>query len=112
MPHYTATSYAYITDYTELVDVGNNFDPKTGVFKINDKDQEGYYVFHINGYRDNKKGKNGSIMVYKNSNWIQGISEGDQRYYGGHFADFPLVVVLVMAKNAHRWFLIPINFPG
>ena len=77
MPHYTATSYRYISDYTELVDVGNNFDPKTGVFTINDEDQEGSYVFHINGYRDNKNGKHGSVMVYKNSISIQNISEED-----------------------------------
>ena len=77
----------YITDFTELVDVGNNFDPKTGIFTIKEEDQEGNYIFHINAYKegdgwlhiDEGTGEIGVIFVYKNQEHVHSIYEQDAR---------------------------------
>ena len=47
-----------ITDYDELIDVGDNFNPSTGVFTVGKKQEdEGTYVFLLSG-RKNGAGKN------------------------------------------------------
>ena len=55
-----------ITDFTELVDVGSNFDPKTGRLTINNDEQNGYYVFHISAYKSYDNGKLGDIRAFRN----------------------------------------------
>jgi len=56
-----------ITDYNELIDVDDNFNPSTGVFTVGNKEEdEGTYVFHLSGYKEGEYGKNGDIKVYIN----------------------------------------------
>ena len=58
-------SPGYITNYDELIDVGNNFNPSTGVFTVGNKEEdEGTYVFLFSGRK--WSGKDGHIKVYKN----------------------------------------------
>jgi len=68
-----------ITGYDELIDVGNNFNPSTGVFTVED---EGTYVFLYSGRKNGDNGQEGRIYVYKNGNTvIQYDSEQDASHY-------------------------------
>ena len=60
-----------IKDYDELIDVGNNFNPSTGVFTVGSKEDEGTYVFLFSGYKISDYGKEGRIRVYRNGNDVQ-----------------------------------------
>ena len=67
-----------IKGYDELIDVGNNFNPSTGVFTVGNKEEEeGTYVFLFSGRKDSFYGKAGDIDVYKNGNWVQSNYESD-----------------------------------
>ena len=67
-----------ITGYEELIDVGNNFNPSTGVFTVGNKEEdEGTYVFFFSGRKSGTYGKIGHIMVYKNGNAVQYNWESD-----------------------------------
>jgi len=67
-----------IKGYDELIDVGNNFNPSTGVFTVGSKpEDEGTYVFLFSGYKDETNGKEGDISVYKNGNYVQVYQETD-----------------------------------
>jgi len=80
-------SYSYlpkgdIKGYNELIDVGNNFNPSTGVFTVGNKEEdEGTYVFLFSGYKSRSNGlyngKEGFIKVYKNGNRVQDNYETD-----------------------------------
>ena len=61
-------SSGYITNYIELIDVANNFNPNTGVFTVG-YGQDGTYVFYYSGPKGNKK--TATLNVYKNKNSIQ-----------------------------------------
>jgi len=66
-----------ITGYDELIDVGNNFNPSTGVFTVGNKEEdEGTYVFLFSGRKD-ASGKEGYIKVYKNGIQVQYNYESD-----------------------------------
>ena len=61
-----------IKGYDELIDVGNNFNPSTGVFTVGNKEEdEGTYVFLFWGRKDGTKGKEGSFWVNKNDESVQ-----------------------------------------
>jgi len=71
-----------ITGYDELIDVGNNFNPSTGVFTVGNKEEdEGTYVFLFSGFKSPPKtlpnGKEGFIKVYKNGIEVQYNWESD-----------------------------------
>jgi len=67
-----------IKGYDELIDIGNNFNPSTGVFIVGNKEEdEGTYVFFFSGHKDGYHGKEGYIDVYKNGNWVQRNYETD-----------------------------------
>jgi len=71
-------SVGYITDYDELIDVGNNFNPSTGVFTVGNKEEDqGTYVFLFSGYKIGGNGKKGRILVYKNGIQVQYNYETD-----------------------------------
>ena len=70
--------YGDITGYDELIDVGDNFNPSTGVFTVGDKEEdEGTYIFLFSGYKNGSEGKYGEIDVYKNGNLVQWNQESD-----------------------------------
>jgi len=66
--------YGNITDFTEIVDVGDIFNPTTGRLSIKDK---GYYVLHVSAYKSGPYSKIGEIGVHKNDHWVQSVYEGD-----------------------------------
>ena len=71
-------SYSDITDYDELIDVGDNFNPSTGVFTVGNKEEdEGTYVFLFSGHKNGDHGKEGWIEVYKNGGYVQWNLETD-----------------------------------
>jgi len=69
-----------ITGYTELVDVGNNFDPKTGRLTIKDEQQNGAYIFRVSGFKNGSRGQEAVIEVLKNNDFIQQIFEEDEKH--------------------------------
>jgi len=69
-----------ITDFTELADIGDIFNPTTGRLTINDEQQEGKYVLHISGNKFHYSGNRGYIIVYKNQEEVQRIFEEDKEY--------------------------------
>ena len=66
-----------ITDFTELTDVNNNFNPRTGVFTINKNSEKGYYKFYVTGRKSGQNKKEGKIYVYKNKDLVQQIYDSD-----------------------------------
>ena len=67
-----------ITDYDELIDVGDHFNPSTGVFTVGNKEEdEGTYVFLFSGPKSGSNGKKGRISVFKNGNEVQSNYESD-----------------------------------
>ena len=66
-----------ITDFTELTDVNNNFNPRTGVFTINKNSEKGYYKFYVTGRKSGQNKKEGKIYVYKNKDKVQEIYDSD-----------------------------------
>merc|ERR1712018_633156 len=64
-----------ITDFTELIDIGNIFDPQTGRLTIKD---EGMYSLIVSGFKNRNHGNIGLIYVYKNHDLVQRIYEGDK----------------------------------
>jgi len=67
-----------ITNFTELVDIGNIFDPQTGRLTIKD---EGKYTLHISAFKYGSYGKRGEIRIYKNQDVVQTIYETDEENY-------------------------------
>ena len=67
-----------ITNFTELIDVNNNFDPVTGKFTIKYDDEEGVYVFHVSGHKSKGWEKKGMIKAFKNQQKVQEINEEDR----------------------------------
>ena len=64
-----------IRNYTELIDVGNHFNPSTGVFNVgNNEEDQGTYVFFFSAYKWNAK-TDAQIYIYKNGQEIQRIWE-------------------------------------
>jgi len=63
----------YINNFTEIFDVGNNFNPKTGSFRINNEDQfsNGNYIFNVNAMKYTFA--YGDISVWKNQKPIKVI---------------------------------------
>ena len=71
-----------IKDYDELIDVGNNFNPSTGVFTVGDKEEDdGTYVFLFSVRKSGSYGKEGRIRVYKNGNLVQENYETDTSHF-------------------------------
>jgi len=70
-----------ITGFTELVDVGNNFDPQTGRLTIKDEMDAGMYTLIVNAFKGRDSGDSGEnrggIRVYKNHEKVQDIYESD-----------------------------------
>jgi len=66
-----------ITNFTEIIDVGNNFDPMTGVFAINEDKEEGVYKFQISVFKDGRGKSEGLIIVLKNQDWAYSIYDWD-----------------------------------
>merc|ERR1719278_1621200 len=64
-----------ITDFTELVDIGEIFNPTTGRLTSN---EEGEFLLHISAYKSGSYGKGGEIKVYKNQDVVQYIFEYDK----------------------------------
>ena len=70
-----------ITDYDELIDVANNFNPSTGVFTVgNQEEDKGTYVFLFSGHKSRYYGKKGSIQFHKNGVCVQATSETDDSH--------------------------------
>merc|ERR1712012_1455820 len=67
-----------ITGFTELIDVGDIFDPQTGRLTIKD---EGKYTLIVSANKNGYFGKQGEIFVYKNQDLVQQIYEGDEENY-------------------------------
>jgi len=70
-----------ITNFTELVDVGDIFNPTTGRLTINDEQQEGTYKVSVSAYKSGAYGKEGLIKVYKNQDCVNWIYESDEENY-------------------------------
>merc|ERR1711997_1347551 len=64
-----------ITDFTELVDYGEIFNPTTGRLTSN---EEGVFSLHVSAYKSGNQGKGGVIRVYKNQDLVQQIYENDE----------------------------------
>jgi len=93
-----------ITNFTELVDVGDIFNPTTGRLTINEDSLEGKYEFQVNAYKVGEfhspiygkiVGKEGEIIVYKNQKCVQVIFEQDE----GHFLMMNAVFTLHLQKG-------------
>ena len=69
----------YINNFTEIFDVGNNFNPKTGSFRINNEDlfSNGNYIFNVNAMQFRLA--YGDISVWKNQERVKIID----RFYTG-----------------------------
>ena len=67
----------WITDFTELIDVNNNFNPVTGAFILNEDDEEGVYIFAASAYKSRVNGNKGLIAFYKNNKYVRQIFEAD-----------------------------------
>merc|ERR1712136_303476 len=67
-----------ITDFTELVDVGDIFNPTTGRLKINEDSLEGKYVFYVSARKGKNYEKKGMITVYRNQENVLEIYESDE----------------------------------
>ena len=67
-----------ITDFTELVDYGEIFNPTTGRLITN---EEGVFSLHVSAYKGGNHGKRGEIRVYKNQDLVHQISEEDEENY-------------------------------
>ena len=67
----------WITDFTELIDVNNNFNPVTGAFTLNEDDEEGVYIFAVSAYKIPVDGNKGLIAFYKNNKYVRQIFEAD-----------------------------------
>ena len=79
-----------IKDYTELIDANDNFNPKTGVFWLNNDSENGVYEFHVSGLKSGFYGHSGLIYVYKNNDYIQSIYEQNANHYHMMSAVFTL----------------------
>ena len=64
-----------ITDFTELVDIGEIFNPTTGRLSTN---EEGDFLLHVSAFKNGDYGKRGVIFVYKNQDLVQSIIEDDE----------------------------------
>ena len=67
----------WMNGYTELIDVGNNFNPQTGAFTLMTDAQQGFYFFQFQGYKIG--GKRGQIQIVKNDRPVADITEGDDK---------------------------------
>ena len=83
-----------ITDFTELVDVGEIFNPTTGRLSINEDSLEGKYLVFVSAYKSGTYGKRGRIWVYKNRE-VQFIYESDE----GNYLMMNAVVTLHLQKG-------------
>ena len=63
-----------ITDFTELVDYGEIFNPTTGRLTTN---EEGDFLLHVSAFKSKDYGKGGMIDVYKNQDLVHRILEND-----------------------------------
>ena len=71
-----------IKGYNELIDVGNNFNPSTGVFKVGNKEEDvGTYVFFYSGRKSGYEGQYGDIFVKKNGQTVQSNYEDLANYH-------------------------------
>jgi len=95
-----------ITNFTELVDVGDIFNPTTGRLSINEDSLEGKYEFQVNAHKvgdiehyqhinDKIVGKEGGIIIYKNQKCVQVIYEQDE----GHALMMNAVFTLHLQKG-------------
>jgi len=94
-----------ITNFTELVDVGDIFNPTTGRLSINEDSLEGMYEFQVNAFKlgdiepypnfEGIVGKEGGIIVYKNQKCVQVIYEQDE----GHALMMNAVFTLHLQKG-------------
>ena len=66
-----------ITNFHEVIDVNNNFDPVTGVFTLKEDDEEGVYIFEVGAHKMGEYGMKGTIYVYKNDLVYHIIHQGD-----------------------------------
>jgi len=71
-------SFGEITDFTELVDMGDIFNPTTGRLSINEDSLEGKYVFYVSARKENHYENKMLIRVYKNQDLVQSIYESDE----------------------------------
>jgi len=67
-----------ITDFMELVNIGDIFNPTTGRLSINEDSLEGKYLFYVSAYKSGFHGKKGLIKAYKNQDLVQQIYESDE----------------------------------
>merc|ERR1719245_897713 len=84
-----------ITDFTELVDVGDFFNPTTGRLSINEDSLEGKYLFYVSAFKSGIRGKVGMIEVYKNQEVVHRIYESD----GGNYLMMNSVFTLHLQKG-------------
>ena len=66
-----------ITNFAELIDVGNNFDPMTGVFTIKEDKEEGVYKFQISAFKNGRDKSEGWINAFKNLDFVLSIYDWD-----------------------------------
>jgi len=62
--------------FTELVDIGEIFNPTTGRLSIKD---DGVYEMHVSARKSRSYGKEGLIKVYKNQHLVQQIYDTDEK---------------------------------
>jgi len=60
-----------ITDYNELIDVNNNFDPVTGKFSVYQDGEEGTYMFLLSGFKSYAHKQRGVVYLYKNGEIVK-----------------------------------------
>jgi len=84
-----------ITNFTELVDVGDIFNPTTGRLKINEDSLEGKYVFYVSARKGKNYEKKGMITVYRNQEDVLEIYESDE----GNDLMFNVVFTLHLQKG-------------
>jgi len=71
-------SFGEITDFTELVDMGDIFNPTTGRLSINEDSLEGKYVFYVSARKENHYENKMLIRVYKKQELVLEIYESDE----------------------------------
>ena len=71
-----------ITNFTELIDVNNNFDPVTGIFSVKEDGEEGVYTFDVTCRKYGNNETKAWIEIFKNQDVQNIFAEEDVEHYG------------------------------
>jgi len=69
-----------VKGYNEFVDIGDNFNPETGIFTVGDNEEEGIYMFLYDGKKGEIYQKEGQLKVLHNNATVQYNDETDSTH--------------------------------